>query len=223
MTTTVPIRFSANFLSVGALALRFYFCLIALLLQVAQPAHGAAGDLDSLNADVVGDYVLANAVQPDGKVIIVGGFTSVLGVPRDNIARLNADGTLDSDFDPKTNGEVSCVMVQADGKILLGGTFTTIQPNGAVIPTARNYIARVNSDGTLDTGFDPKPNFTVYSIAVQTDSKILFSGGFTTLQPNGTASTTTRNYIARVNADGTLDAGFDPKASNIVFCVAGGR
>jgi len=39
------------------------------------------------------------------------------------------------------------------------------------------------------------------------------------LQPNGAASPTTRNGIARVNADGSLDPGFDPNANNSVNCV----
>ncbi len=110
--------------------------------------------------------------------------------------------------------------MQADGKVLLGGAFTTLQPNGAASPTTRNDIARVNADGTLDTGFDPRANSTVYSVAVQADGKVLLGGIFTTLQPNGAPSATARNRIARVNADGTLETGFDPNAGNIVYSVA---
>jgi Domain of unknown function (DUF5122) beta-propeller len=42
-------------------------------------------------------------VQPDGKLLISGAFTSILGVSRNRIARLNTDGTLDADFDPNAN------------------------------------------------------------------------------------------------------------------------
>ena len=45
----------------------------------------------------------ATAVQPDGKILIGGSFSSVLGVPRNNIARLNTDGTLDIAFNPNAN------------------------------------------------------------------------------------------------------------------------
>ena len=83
--------------------------------------------------------------------------------------------------------------VQANGKVLLGGNFSTLQPNGAASPTTRNFIARVNADGTLDSVFDPNANSIVYSMAVQADGKVLPSGNFTTLQPNGAASPTTRN------------------------------
>ena len=183
-------------------------------------AHAAPGDLDPLDANVLGNYVGATAVQPDGKIILAGNFNSVLGVPRSNIARLNADGTLDTGFDPKANGPVNSVVVQADGKVLLGGAFTTLQPNGAAAASARDRIARVNADGTLDTGFDPKANSGVQCVAVQADGKVLLGGAFTMLQPNGAAAPTARQYIARVNSDGTLDTSFDPKANSFVYSVA---
>jgi uncharacterized delta-60 repeat protein len=180
----------------------------------------APGDLDPLDLNIVGDYVLVTAVQPDGKTIVAGSYSSVLGVPRQNIARLNADGTLDMGFDPKTNGSVYSVAVQADGKILLGGWFTTLQPNGAPTSTLHRFIARVNADGTLDMGFDPRPNGYVFGMAVQADGKVLFGGWFSTLQPNGAASPTARQYVARVNGDGTLDVGFDPKPDDQAIDVA---
>ena len=160
------------------------------------------------------------AVQADGKVLLGGNFTTLQpngaasATTRNHIARVNADGTLDTGFNPNANDYVYSVAVQADGKVLLGGDFTTLQPNGAASPTTRNRIARVNADGTLDTGFNPNANGTVYSVAVQADGKVLLGGNFTTLQPNGAASPTTRNRIARVNADGTLDTGFDPNAND---------
>ncbi len=97
-------------------------------------------------------YVYSVAVQADGKILLGGDFTTVGGTPRNHIARLNADGTLDTGFNPNANGDVYSVAVQADGKILLGGNFTTVGG------TARNHIARLNADGTLDTGFNPNAN-----------------------------------------------------------------
>ena len=62
------------------------------------------GRLDqTLNLSTVGSFVLATAVQPDGKILIGGTFTTVLGVTRNNIARLNTDGTLDIAFNPDAN------------------------------------------------------------------------------------------------------------------------
>jgi uncharacterized delta-60 repeat protein len=178
------------------------------------------GDLDPLNANIVGITVLATAVQPDGKMIVGGNFTQAFGAARQNIARLNADGTLDSSFDPKANGAITSIALQQDGKILMGGIFTTLQPNGAASATTRNRIARLNVDGTLDTSFDPNANSGVNSIAVQADGKVLIGGAFNTLQPNGAASATTRNRIARLNATGTLDSSFDPNANDEVLGLA---
>ena len=189
----------------------FVFLLLTLFIPMA---HAAPGDLDPLNPTLVGNYVLATAVQPDGKLILAGKFTSVLGVARNNLARLNADGTLDGTFNPNPNGDVNAVTVQPDGKILIGGSFTS------VVAMARNSIARLNADGTLDTGFNPNANGAPMSIVLQADGKVLLAGDFTTLQPNGAASATTRNRLARLNADGSLDTAFNPNANDRVVSMA---
>jgi uncharacterized delta-60 repeat protein len=183
-----------------------------LTLKAVTVRQAFPGDVDSLDAAVTGNYVNASAVQPDGKIIIAGSFTSVLGQTRHNIARFNADGTLDTDFNPDTGG-VNSVAVQADGKILLGGSFTSV----GGIP--RNNIARLNADGALDTGFNPNvsnsPNSSyVFSVAVQADGKILLGGAFTSV------GGIPRNNIARLNADGALDTGFNPDANSTVTSVA---
>jgi hypothetical protein len=75
-------------------------------------------------------------------------------------AAVRGQSALDS-FDPSPNKAVFVIVVQPDGKILIGGGFTTLSPNGGP-PVTRNYIARLNTDGTLDTAFnanfDPNPN-----------------------------------------------------------------
>jgi uncharacterized delta-60 repeat protein len=159
-------------------------------------------------------------VQDDGKIVVGGWFNTIGGQARNYIARLNADGTVDSTFDPNAGYAVNCLALQPDGKILLGGEFDTLQPNGAATATARHRIARVNADGSLDTSFDPNPSNSVNCLLLQPNGKIVLGGGFTTLQPNGAATQTTRNFIARVNADGTLDTTFDPNANNGVRSLA---
>ena len=63
------------------------------------------GRLDrTLNLSTVGNFVVATAVQPDGKILIGGSFTTVLGV-RNSIARLNPDGTLDTAFNPSRDSQ----------------------------------------------------------------------------------------------------------------------
>ncbi len=146
--------------------------------------------------------VLALALQSDGKPIVGGFFTTANGTPRNYIARLNGDGSLDTSFDPGSgmNNAVLPLALQSNGKLVVGGAFTAV--NG----TPRNYIARLNGDGSLDTSFDPGSgmNFGVRDIALQPDGKPVVGGAFTAV--NGT----TRNRIARLNADGSLDASFNP-------------
>src|SRR5207344_1973953 len=90
-------------------------------------------------------------VQSDGKLLIGGNFYSVNGTNRNNVARLTANGSLDSSFNPTAGADnsVSSVVVQSDGKVLIGGSFTTV--NG----TNRCRIARLNADGGLDSSFQP--------------------------------------------------------------------
>src|SRR5438552_13755906 len=73
-------------------------------------------------------------------------------------AAVRGQSALDG-FDPNANGTVRVVVVQPDGKILIGGDFTTVSPNGGAAVT-RNHIARLNPDGTLDA-FNPNANSTV--------------------------------------------------------------
>jgi len=186
------------------------------------------GSLDESFYAPTNGMVRTVVIQPDGKVLIGGDFTTVQpngGAPvtRNRIARLNSDGSLDTAFNPNFGGllqpQVHALLVQTDGRIVVGGTFTTVQPNGAAAPTTRNYLARLNADGTLDTGFNPNPNSMVLALAQHVDGKILVGGGFVRFQENGKSASTTRNRIARLNGDGTVDSEFDPNADNAVAAI----
>lgn len=100
-----------------------------------------------------------------GSMYVVGGFTSFDGISRNGIARLTTNGTLDASFNPGSgfNGPVRAVVIQSDDKVVVGGAFTAF--NGV----ARTNIARLNTDGSLDTTFVPVEgaNGTVYSLALQ--------------------------------------------------------
>jgi uncharacterized delta-60 repeat protein len=150
----------------------------------------------------IGGTVTELAIQTDGKVIIAGDFAQINGITRKNIARLNADGSLDSTFNPGTgfDNTVEKIVVLPDGKILVGGSFTNY--NG----TAQVALVRLNADGSLDGAFSPNivVNGIVYSIDLQTDGKILIGGSF------GSINGQTRSSVARLNADGSLDASFNP-------------
>jgi uncharacterized delta-60 repeat protein len=86
---------------------------------------------------LAGGEAASFAIQNDGKIIVGGTFTSINGVPRSRIARLNDDGTVDQNFDPglgveyvaggvTANVSVSSTALQADGRILIGGFFNQV-------------------------------------------------------------------------------------------------
>ncbi len=139
--------------------------------------------------------ISAIALQSDGKIIIAGEFSVYNGAWKNRIARLNSDGSLDTDFSPGTsaNRPISAIALQSDGKIIIGGEFTVY--NGV----KRNYLARLNPDGSLDTLFNngDGPNGLVNSILMQSDGKIIIGGEFTLY--DGVA----RDYIARIHGDNT--------------------
>ncbi len=170
----------------------------------------ADGTLDTGFNPNLGDStsnVYALAVQPDGKILVGGTFTAVGGVTRNRIARLNADGSLDTGFDPGANSTIYAFQVQADGKILVGGAFTTIAG------ISRSRLARLNSNGTLD-GFAPQPSGTVYALSLQTDGKIWVGGSFTVSIGGGS-----RNRLARLNADGSLDTSIFTDLNDDVYSL----
>ena len=127
-------------------------------------------------------------------------------------AQSAADG-----FNPGANGVVYAIAVQPDGKILVGGAFTMLGGGGSGT-VGRNYIGRLNPDGSLDATFNPGANATVYDIAVQADGKILVGGQFTTMGGGGTGSTA-RLAVARLNPDGSLDPGFNPGKGGLVHSI----
>jgi uncharacterized delta-60 repeat protein/prepilin-type N-terminal cleavage/methylation domain-containing protein len=166
----------------------------------------ASGVLSSTGSN---NTVWALALQPNGKVVIGGEFTSYDGTPINRIARLNADGRLDTSFNPGTgaNGLVWALALQADGKVVIGGEFTSVDG------MSRNRIARLNADGSLDTSFNPGSgtNNSVRALAIQSSGKIIIGGEFTTF--NGG----TRPHLARLNADGSLDTSFTSLPSQASF------
>lgn len=174
------------------------------LAQSDAPPTSALGAGTGVNGSVN-----AVVVQSDGKIVIGGKFSEVNGVPRNNLARLNADGSLDRSFADKevlgVNGEVNALALQPEGGIIVGGLFT----QAAEFETMN--LARYNVDGTIDRNFGgvmngaPGTNGQVLALAVQADGKILVGGNFSTAfgQP--------RRGIARLNTDGTLDGALTDK------------
>ena len=154
------------------------------------------------------DYGYSLAIQPDGKVVVVGSSDNNQDF---GIVRFNNDGTLDTGFssDGKQTVDFSganetaySVSVQADGKILVTGE------------SNRNFaLTRLNADGSLDTSFDSDGRLTTdffggadraWSVATQADGKIVVSGVAYNSATGGDDFA-----VARYNINGSLDTSFD--------------
>ncbi len=153
----------------------------AELIVNVEPKTNDPVDLSFNFRPVLSNAPGAAALQSDGKILLGGQFqlseggSSVIG-----LIRLNSDGSLDQAFKPValTNlGAVSAITLQPDGKILIGGSFTAI--NGA----ARNRLARLNADGTLDTNFPAMSNLaeSVQKIIVTREGRVLIAAGGTSV------------------------------------------
>lgn len=159
-------------------------------LALVRP-DGAYDTNPNVNAN---SAINAIARQNDGKWLIGGQFTTVNGFTRNRLARLNADFTLDTTFDPGTGpgGQVTSFGIDsATGKIYVGGAFTNW--NG-LTGAGRQYLTRVNSDGTLDTAFTLSMTSTVFRIQPLAGGDFLISGSNFSVQ--------------RITAAGTAAAGF---------------
>jgi len=155
------------------------------------------------------------ALQPDGKILVGGLFSSVGNFTRYRLARLNANGSLDTQFnaavDQATGTWVLSMALQADQKIVIGGVFNTVAGQ------ARTNIARLNADGSLDLDFNPGAtgnNSSVYSVAIQADGKILVGGTFVSL------AGASCYRVGRLDPDGTRDVSFNSGANSDVYGLA---
>jgi uncharacterized delta-60 repeat protein len=186
---------------------RFFLMFVPLLSFLSLPVH-AASVFDGFNPNADGP-VYATALQADGKIIVGGAFTNIGGHAKSHIARLNTDGSVDTEFAADANGDINSIIVQSDGQILVGGAFTTIGGQ------TRNRIARLNTDGSAESTFAPEADNTVRAIAVLLNGDIIIGGDFTTINSQD------RMYIARLNAgDGSLDPDYRPDADDSVYSLA---
>lgn len=178
-------------------------CLAGLLAIFSSRSQAAPGDLDvGFNASATGGAERVNRIvlQSDGKILLEGHFTAVNGTPRLNVARLNADGSLDTAFDPGPDGEVNTIALREDGRILVSGAFTTV--NGS----DRDLIAQLDEDGTVDGEFEKVPNGTIESHLLNADGSVIIGGFFNSVD----AVTRRRSRPARQRSG---DAGLDRPGS----------
>lgn len=188
------------------------------------PRPTCAGSLDtSFNArtGVLTEQPLAQEteldhllLEPNGDVLIYGGFRLVQGQARRGLARLRPNGSLDPGFAPELHGTmVHAVVRQTDGKLIVAGNFT------AVGTRLRTHLARLEPDGSLDESFYPESAVAhgeIHSLALQPDGSILAGG------EGLTAGERTDLALVRLTAAGSVDASFtwSPSRQTIVTRIA---
>jgi uncharacterized delta-60 repeat protein len=161
------------------------------------------GSVDaSFNTGTSFNYMVYSiALQPDGKIMVAGSFTTYKGVAVKKVIRIQSNGDLDTSFNIgiNPNDTPNLVVIQSDGKLLVGGDFATF--NGVT----SNKLIRLNADGSVDTSFSVGTGFvgTIYTMALQSDAKILVGGSLSKYKGQ------TIGKIVRLNSDGTLDTMFN--------------
>lgn len=143
------------------------------------------------------NYVITSKLLRNGSYIFSGAFTTYSGSTATRLIKTNNSGTIDTTFNPGTSTDnyAFSVVEDASNRLILGGNFSTY--SGSTV----NYIVRLNTNGTIDNTFKTGTGFngTTYGIVLQSDGKIIVTGGFTTYSGSST------NRIVRLNTDGTLD------------------
>jgi hypothetical protein len=159
---------------------------------VAETAPPSIGDLKLSRAGTLQAVV----VQPDGRIIVGGFFSSINGVPRNNLARLNPDGSVDGTWDAGiVGGEVRALALALDGtNLFVGGDFTKIGGQ------FRNGLAKLSTEnnGAADGLWDPNVSSigTVQAIAVFS-TNVFIGGSF-----EGVGGVV-RQGLAKLNGAGT--------------------
>jgi uncharacterized delta-60 repeat protein len=150
--------------------------------------------------------------QPDGKILFGGEFKFADNIPRNSLARVNADGTLDTTFQTNVidaqNSQLKGVValaIQPDGKILVGLRYNLTN-------VSRVYLLRLNPNGSQDTAFSSPISINdssiINDISVLPNGQILVAGDLI-LIPTGN-----NRKLVRLNSNGTLDTTFDSVQAN---------
>jgi len=153
-------------------------------------------------------------IQPDGKILLGGRFTTFDGNSAPKLVRLNANGSIDSTFNVGTGFDkyIYAIALQADGKIIVGGSFLTY--NGF----SQKRILRLSANGSLDATFESGAGFSkgeVRSLLVQPDDRILVGGTFSGMYKN-----TNSLRLIRLLKTGDFDDSFDAHLNNKLYSMA---
>lgn len=174
----------------------------------ATMAIGGGGTLSATSGQPVGvmpnvnGWVYDAVPDGDGGWFIGGEFDAVGGEPRQNLARINADGSLDPDWQASVNEFVWRMDIH-DGRVFAAGGFD--QANGE----ARSRVAAFSAagNGGLDAFSAPVFNEDALSVEV-TDDRVFVGGRFTEVGGN------VRQRLVAFDSDtGALDPDWTPNAN----------
>jgi uncharacterized delta-60 repeat protein len=148
--------------------------------------------------------VYSMILQPDGKIVCFGAFTTYSGSSANRIVRLTPDGKIDPTFNigtgPGTSPNIYTSALQSDGKIIIGGSSLNSY-NGTTV----YRIARISSSGSLDPTFNVGTgfNFSVTYAGVLSDGGIICCGEYTTYSGSSV------NRIIKLLPSGARDTTFN--------------
>lgn len=197
--------------------MKTYWPALVLAVCASIATTSAAAQNPQLAANPNLQLLIAGEVDavlrlPDGSVVIGGKFSSVNGTTRKNIAKIKADGTLDTAWDPAANGQVRALARDAQNNIYVGGFFSDygaaqISIGGQV----RNYLAKLSATGTgaADATWNPNPGSAVFALAFDGIDALYVGGSFTNIGGQSIAR------LAKVSAaTATVDASWNPAPGN---------
>ena len=192
-------------------------------LTINRATAAVPGELDFGFDPFANAEVLTSAQQFDGKAVIGGRFVyggadlnEVGNLSRQGLGRITPDGSYDSYNPLFYGGQIYALQLLANGQTLASGSFAPWSGAGSVLS---NSIALLNADGSRVATFDPVSDAVALQMVGVSGGKFIIVGDFTWLKPNGAAVQTSRNHIARINADGSLDTAFNPNVNGIVRSV----
>ncbi len=148
-------------------------------------------------------------VLPNGQILVGGAFQTFNGVNTAGLVRLNANGSVDTSFNPGGAGvaansygqDVRSLFVQGDGRIVIGGYFSAYDGHAA------GGVARLTANGAFDASFAVGAGASdggVLAVSVQGNGQVLAGGGYNTF--DGVSV----QHLVRLNIDGSLDTSYSP-------------
>ncbi len=148
-----------------------YYLGLALLFTFDLPAQEVLSDF---KAAITRPANLTDvAEQADGKIVVAGTITKINNRLASKISRLQADGSVDANFNPVLGDTlITCISLQTDQKILAGGYWD----NGG---EEVGILFRLQPDGSIDPSFQPDTfNNRVLSIEALSNQRIAVGGIF---------------------------------------------